>query len=256
MVSGDVRSGDLSLKVAMKPLLISLEARADYPSYTGMKSEIIHNNGDLTVPVGTRIYWTFEAEHTNKMSCVMGQSPALSLDRKGDHLFQFAARAIKDENYTLFMHNQEYRGVDSVRYQLSVIPDQYPQINVQTFEDSTDNNITYLSGEISDDYGIADLKFNYQITHPSQPQAQMASIKVPFNNGKSSTFRYVLDLNALGVSPGIASAIILKYGTMTLYMVVNQPKVRLLILSVPGKKNSPRKSRTIMRKSKTNFQML
>ncbi len=202
LVSGDVRSGDLSLKVAMKPLLISLEARADYPAYTGMKSEIIHNNGDLTVPVGTRIYWTFEADHTNKMSCVMGQSPAQSLDRKGDHLFQFAARAMKDENYTLFMHNQEYRGVDSVRYQLSVIPDQYPQINVQTFEDSTDNNITYLSGEISDDYGIADLKFNYQITHPNQMQAQMASIKVPFNNGKSSTFRYVLDLNALGVSPG------------------------------------------------------
>ena len=53
---------------------------------------------------------------------------------------------------------REYRGVDSVRYQLSVIPDQYPQINVQTFEDSTDNNITYLSGEISDDYGITDLK--------------------------------------------------------------------------------------------------
>ncbi len=203
LISGDILSPEFNLRVALKPVLMSLETKLDYPDYTGMKDEVLQNNGDLTIPVGTKVHWTLESKHTAGLSIrFAGDNHEQSMQQKGNDLYQFSGRILKDESYTVFLHNATFPSKDSVQYQLSVIPDQYPQINVQTFEDSTDQLITYLSGDISDDYGLSDLKLTYQIIKPNNPVPINNTVSINFQSGKSSAFRHVMDLSDLNLEPG------------------------------------------------------
>ncbi|MEP7196024.1 MAG: DUF4175 family protein [Saprospiraceae bacterium] len=201
--SGEVQSENFQLNVALNPLLLKLVSKLDYPDYTGMKDETIENNGDLTIPIGTKIFWSLEAEHSAGLFYRIGNTDSKTmLKQTGENLFEYSTHAMKDAPYVIYLKNKYFPTFDSVQYQLSIIPDQYPQINVSTFEDSLDANLIYLTGDASDDYGLTDLKFNYQTQLKESEKPITQSIKIPIANSKSGTFRYVLDLNEIGLVPG------------------------------------------------------
>ncbi|NOT36804.1 MAG: DUF4175 domain-containing protein [Saprospiraceae bacterium] len=203
LVSGDISSENYLLKVAMNPVLSSLRARIDYPDYTGVKDESIENSGDMTVPAGTKILWTMDAQHTDGMYYRVGnQSSKQPLHQSAESSFQFSYKAMKDEPYVLFLKNKYFEKFDSLRYSIAVIPDQYPQINVQNFEDSTDASIIYLSGDASDDYGLSDLRLNYTVSAKDGKISKTNAVKVDLQKNKSSVFRHILDLNEIGILPG------------------------------------------------------
>ncbi|MEO6189482.1 MAG: DUF4175 family protein, partial [Saprospiraceae bacterium] len=186
IVSGNIQSDNYQLKVALNPVLIKLQAKLDYPDYTGMKDETLQNSGDMSVPVGTKISWTLEADHTAGLFYSLGNSRIKnSMQQRGENIFQFSVRAMKDDPYVVYLKNSYFTSFDSVQYLLSTIPDQYPQINVQTFEDSTDNTIIYLTGDASDDYGLNDLKFNYQIITKNDKNPTVISTKINLTASKS-----------------------------------------------------------------------
>lgn len=202
LVSGDIQSGIYQLKVAENPVLTHLQAKLDYPDYTGIKDEVIANSGDLNIPAGTKILWTFEAIHTSGMYCSFSNGNKQDLTRKGENSYQFSYRPLNDESYTLFLKNNYFDQFDSVNYQLSVIPDQFPQIDVQTYEDSLNNSLIYLSGDANDDYGLSNLSLNYQVIHADGKAQSNQAVKINISEGKSTTFRYVLDLDQIGMNSG------------------------------------------------------
>ena len=50
------------------PKVIDFDMRIDYPKHTKIKPKIISNNGDVTVPEGTKILWTFNLKNTDSIS--------------------------------------------------------------------------------------------------------------------------------------------------------------------------------------------
>ncbi len=200
--SGEVRSGNYKLKVALNPVLSSLHAKMDYPEYTGIKDETIENSGDMTIPAGTKIVWTMDADHTAGMYYRFGQSARQIMHQNSESSFNFSYRAMKDESYVLYLKNKYFERFDSLQYQLSVIPDQYPQIQVESFEDSTDAGVMYLTGVVSDDYGLSDLRFHFNISTKDGKAIKSDALKISVQTAKSSTFRHVLDMNELGLTPG------------------------------------------------------
>jgi hypothetical protein len=95
------------------------------------------------------------------------------------------------------------KNADSVFYALSVTPDLYPVINVQENRDSANDHFFYYIGDISDDYGLRRLTFNYQIIRADSGTAPVSkSTDVPFNMGAARRFSYYWNMAELGVKPG------------------------------------------------------
>ncbi len=206
LFSGDVRSQEYLLQVMMKPLIESFEVHLEYPAYTGKKAETLNNLGDLLIPTGTKVHWNFKAAFTKSMLMRLeAESSPVPLTQRGESEFQYTAKFTKSGSYTLFLNNLDMTRTDSVNYQVQLIEDQFPQIQVETFSDSTDYKMSYFSGELSDDYGIRNLSFNYQINTADGKVKESKSIPVPTSNpGKFSNFRYVFNAADYDVKPGEA----------------------------------------------------
>ncbi|MFZ1380874.1 MAG: DUF4175 family protein [Saprospiraceae bacterium] len=201
--SGDIKSTEHTLQVLMLPQMNGFDILLEYPAYTGKKNETIQNIGDLNVPVGTKAIWSFNTAHAEEMMLRMeGSGSKQKLERKGENEFQISQRILKDGAYTVYLKNAQIPVPDSISYQLNVVPDNYPQINVQQFSDSSDAAIVYLAGDVSDDYGLRNLQFDYIIRHKDGREEPKQSKLINNFTGKTSTFRHQFDMNELNIEPG------------------------------------------------------
>ncbi|WP_420458702.1 DUF4175 family protein [Neolewinella sp.] len=203
LTTEEVTSADYTLSVLPKPSIAGFTVAADYPDYLGRTDEELTNIGDLTVPVGTRLRWSFATEHTAAVDLRFASADTLSqLRRDGSDLYSFDHRALRNDRYTLYIGNDRLPLADSVSYALSVIPDQFPQISVESFQDSTDEKLLFFVGEASDDYGIRKLDFVYRLQRGGG-EAEEVRIPVTGRSGRQARYDYVLDLRSdLELQPG------------------------------------------------------
>ncbi|MFT5997728.1 MAG: hypothetical protein ACI81P_000173 [Neolewinella sp.] len=191
-----VESGEFTLAVLPKPNIASFTVELDYPNYLGRRDEQLANIGDLTVPAGTRIKWSFDTENTDNIDLLFAnEAEFTTLRRDGSNLYSFDKRALKNDRYTLYIGNERLPLADSVSYGLSVISDLYPQITVESFADSTDEKLLYFVGEASDDHGVSKLNFVYRIKN-GETGAEGDEQRVPISGpaGKQTRYDYVWDL--------------------------------------------------------------
>ena len=198
--SGDVTSRPYALDVIEKPNLLGFSVRLDYPAYTGRRDETLDNLGDLTVPEGTRIRWTFEADNTDAVELRFGGSLDTA-SREGRQVFLHDARATRSTPYTIVTGNERLPRADSVRYGITVIPDRHPAIAAETFRDSTQRNVVFFAGEASDDYGLSALRFVYTRTS-AQGKTSQETVDLGEPSGKVAAFDYTFDIARLALAPG------------------------------------------------------
>ncbi len=202
LFAGGVESRDYTLEVLRKPNILSFRTKLNFPDYIGRASEELANVGDLVVPQGTNIGWVFNAQNTDQPRPAFRQRSAADAKRFDDELFSFNRRALRDETYKIFLSNARLPGADSVAYTITVIPDLHPQISVEEFKDSTNRKFTYFAGDASDDYGLLNLTFNYQIKKAKGGQLPMNTVKINKPAGKAVQYEYNWDLRNLNLEPG------------------------------------------------------
>lgn len=205
LVSGEVNSADYELEVLPKPNISAFEVKLDYPAYLGRTDETLSNIGDLNVPTGTNIEWTFNTEYTDRLELKFAsENERTEIRRFSDDLYTHKKRALRNDRYLLYVSNELLPKADSVAYNLSVIPDLYPQISVEAFQDSTDDKLMYFLGDASDDYGLSQLNFVYQLTRSATGEEEEAvSVPVQQPTGKQTRYDYVWDLReTLELAPG------------------------------------------------------
>ncbi len=196
------KSKDFILDVIAKPVVSGFEIAAEYPPYTGKQNETIKNAGDLVVPYGTRLTWKFEARNTDEIRFKLGDS-IYQTKRVSDGVFTFTKTAYQGSNYTIKVSNATVKDADSVAYALGVTPDLYPVINVDERRDSTNDKFFYYLGDISDDYGLKRLTFNYQITRADSGAVNMSkTVDVPFSGAAVARYSYYWNIADLGIRPG------------------------------------------------------
>jgi len=140
--TAEVESTDFTLAVLPKPNIAAFTVEVDYPGYLGRRDEQLANIGDLTVPAGTRLKWSFDTENTDRIDLRFSSAEEMQeVRRDGSDLYSFEKRALKNDRYSLYIGNDRLPLADSVSYSLSVIPDLYPQIAVESFRDSTDEQL-------------------------------------------------------------------------------------------------------------------
>ena len=200
--AGEV-SAEATLDVLLKPSITGFSVSADYPDYLGRTDEEFANIGDLTVPAGTRLRWTFDTENTAAIDLrFAGEDTLAGLRRDGTDLYSFDRRALRNDRYTLYVGNDRLPRADSVSYGLTVIADQYPQISAETFTDSTDRKLVYFVGEASDDHGIRQLDFVYLLRNGGS-DATETRVAISGRSGKQTRYDHVFDLRRdLTLEPG------------------------------------------------------
>ena len=201
LFSGTVSSTPFALEVLKKPNIAGLDVSLDYPEYIGRPDEMLANQGDLIVPQGTKISWLLNAENTEDIKVSFAGGNPLSITRQGDTRFVFSKQVKNDEPYKLFISNAFLPKADSVSYSITVVPDLYPTINVEKFDDSLNKKRIYFVGDAGDDYGLSNLSFNYQVKSGNN-QGQPVKVPLQKPSGKSVQYTYTFNAQDLTLKAG------------------------------------------------------
>lgn len=200
--AGNVKSAKFDLNVLEKPNLLEFSLFLNYPAYTGSKDETLNNIGDVSIPIGTTIKWDFESENTDKIEIAFAKKLTKEIKRKGETSFEYSKKVMQDGQYKVYLHNDQIPFPDSFLYNLNVIPDQHPSIQVQKFQDSTDNSVAFFTGNANDDYGISSISFNYTISKEESGIQTPITKKLHSGGTRSAHYEYILDINELGLETG------------------------------------------------------
>jgi len=187
------------IKVLSNPIIKEFQVMVDYPSYTGKKDEILDNIGDVVIPQGTALNWRFKTEHTDRMMFGLGKYYYRSMRKSGD-IFSAGKAFMSDTSYSIAMANQDVIGKDTLKYRVSVIPDQYPSINVSQYIDSMTGDYVLFVGEAGDDYLVKSVSMQYTISNRGRKRSGRIPMKI--KKGNAIQFDYFLDIMKLGVRPG------------------------------------------------------
>ncbi|MBK6932214.1 MAG: DUF4175 domain-containing protein [Saprospirales bacterium] len=202
LFAGGIESDAYTLSVVRRPSILSFHVKLNFPEYIGRKAEELANVGDLVLPQGTSINWVFNAQHTDQLDLRFGSDGAVASKRFDDELFSFSRRAMRDEPYRIYLSNQQLPKGDSVAYTITVIPDLHPQIAVEEFRDSSNRWMLFFAGDASDDYGLLNLTFNYQIKRANSGQMPLSTAKISKPGGKQAPYEYNWDVRNLDIQPG------------------------------------------------------
>jgi hypothetical protein len=189
-----------TLKIIQRPILKSFKVQVNYPAYTGHKNEVRNSLSDMTLPAGTTVSWTFITDHTDAATIHFGSGAPIALP-KNTATFAHQYRFMSDTNYTVTLFNKSAALADSYRYQVQVIPDQYPVIQLQQYRDTVSGKQILITGTAGDDYAITRASFNYEITDKDKTVARK-SLPLKISPGALTPFQQYFDIQPLNLQPG------------------------------------------------------
>jgi len=179
--ANDVSSMDYKLKVVKVPSISNFEMHLNFPQYLNKKPQTIIGNGNAVIPEGTKILWKIATQSTQNVDWVNENFTFPFV--KSENAFVLSKSIIQNTEYQIITSNQRVKNHERLSYQLSVIKDQYPTINVTSIPDSLKAERPYVLGQISDDYGLSKLQVTYyKKGNPQNSTRGIIAIKSPIND--------------------------------------------------------------------------
>ncbi len=154
-----VSSSDYELEVVAVPTISNFEMVLNFPSYLHKKAEIIKGTGNAIVPEGTRVTWKVAALATQ--SVVFSDLKTMSPFSVNENSFQWSKSINQNIDYQIITSNSKVKNYEKLNYQLSVIKDQFPTIEVNNAPDSLKIDKSVVVGQVGDDYGLSKLQIVY-----------------------------------------------------------------------------------------------
>lgn len=195
-IAGGYNSNSNRIKLISRPNLLSFNVSLKYPSYLGKRQEDFDNVGNLVVPEGTVIHWTFKMNETESFQMVFDSSETVNVNKGIFSDYNYTKKISKTVGYGIVLKNEYSQNADPINYYIEVVPDRYPQLNFEQLSDTSLYNYIGIGGTIADDYGISDFQFAYR----TRGEKNYKIAKIPFNKTSlSQTFFYQVDLNKIGL---------------------------------------------------------
>ena len=153
----DVESKDYEVSVLPAPIILNFKVDIRPMAYTGLSNVEVKNSGDIEVPVGSDVTWTFGTANLDSLAIVLDSS-VLRTEKSKDG-YTVKKRITSSSDYSLFVANEYFNELVDIKYHIRAIPDLYPTISVAEVKDSANLAIIYFRGSIDDDYGFSRLNF-------------------------------------------------------------------------------------------------
>ncbi|WP_250433593.1 DUF4175 family protein [Hanstruepera flava] len=154
-----VISKPYTLKVSEVPSILGFEMVLDYPSYTKKTDETLKGNGNATIPQGTQITWRVKTKSTNIVNLYANDTVVFNMDT--ENVYETTKRAASTFDYTIATSNDFVQDYERLNFNIDVIKDDFPELNVKMELDSLDQQTMYFYGQASDDYGLRKLQLVY-----------------------------------------------------------------------------------------------
>ena len=195
-------SGSHTIDVLLRPELISIQTRLNFPRYLGMSPQTLGNSGNLEVPEGTRIDWTLHASGAEKALITFGDGVQNQMKSIENQSFTFGKNFFNNDGYGIVLVNDHAESRDRMDYRVTVIKDALPQIQVRQARDSVLFKSIYIGGEISDDHGLTSLQLNWQVVRKGRSEKTFSSTPVTINTSlQSQEFMVPWRLDSLNLQP-------------------------------------------------------
>ena len=152
-------SEDYELQVINVPSIANFEMQLNFPAYLNKKSEIIKGTGNAIIPEGTLVTWKMSTVATQNVDWI-DQNASFPFSKTAN-TFTLSRSISQNTDYQIITSNSKVKNHEKLNYQLSIIKDQYPVINVSNAPDSLKVAKNYVLGQISDDYGFSKLHVVY-----------------------------------------------------------------------------------------------
>jgi hypothetical protein len=172
IVGGDDRVRNLRLQIVDRPELIGMEAKCEYPDYLERSARSLPITGGMRIPEGTKL--TIHANSTKPLTDVRVHTSheprdvSLPLSEPHAKAMDWGyGTLMADDVLTIQVTDDD--GVTSrepYRVSLSVVPDEVPQVAVRLAGIGaaiTPEAALPIVGKISDDYGLDQIWFAYQV---------------------------------------------------------------------------------------------
>ncbi len=192
-----VISEEYELKVITVPSIANFEMVLNFPSYLKKKSETIQGTGNAIVPEGTTVTWKMNTKSTQEVT--WKRDNEVFKFNKVENEFKLAKNISQNTEYQILTSNVKVKNYEKLDYQLSVIKDQYPTINVGPAPDSLKLDKNYILGRLGDDYGLAKLQIVYY--ERNKPQSAKRG-NIPVKSGVFDQFVFNFPSN-LPVEEGV-----------------------------------------------------
>ncbi len=211
LVAGEVTSRSHTLTVLPDPTVARFSLLLSYPAYTGKASERLENVGDVAVPEGTTVEWSFHTLSTDTLYFLEEKAGSDSLisyfaspllpDKNG--LVKHSRKVLQGMDYAFFVANHQVVADDTLRYTLTAIRDEVPMIVAMEVTDSRVPERIYFKGRIKDDYGFSRLQFHLAVSNAKDSmRSHFDTIALPLAKELTQEFYHSLNLNDLHLQPG------------------------------------------------------
>lgn len=195
------KSSTHKLEVVDRPNLKNFNVYLQYPKYLGRKDERRENVGNLQIPEGTNVKWQLNTLSANEMDIKFeSEQEPISVQPSDNQLFNFEKRVLNSDKYTIHLKNQYSNNKQPIVYKLDVMKDEFPQIQLNTYSDTTLFKFIALSGNIVDDHGLDRLALFYKIKNVNTDYKR---INIPIDRKQNNQrYYYQWALDSVGLDKG------------------------------------------------------
>ena len=186
--ANEFSSDEFNVKVISKTALGKMQATIHYPKYLDKDSEVIENAGDLSINEGSEVVWSVLAKNTKEI-VVNINNKVHEFKQEG---FVFREKFVNSSDGEIILKNSQSGKVDTSRFNVQVIKDAFPSIQVTEVKDSLKDGIRYFSGLTSDDFGLSNLMFIYEVISESG-EMKRETMSVGKVYGTESPFDFAVD---------------------------------------------------------------
>ncbi len=189
-------SQEYKIEVHQRPEIQDLSIDISYPKYTKLENPLPLKTGNVIVPEGTKLNWSITSEEA-KAIFILVDEESEALDLLSKNQFSYSKTAVESFNYEVSLENDYAKNKTPIFYNVSVVKDQYPEMEIAFFPDTVSFDNLVLSGVINDDYGFSRLTLYYRVNNGDLLNQVQIPISKTINN-QPFYFNWSLDsLNLL-----------------------------------------------------------
>lgn len=181
---GDYYSDSYTFTLIEKPTIKSFTVNVTPPNYTSMKPYIINNQQSLLIHQGSKISIDFVLENSTKLN--VNHQTYNVLNNK----FTYSTQVINSFELKIKPFKGNTILSDDLTLNITMINDNFPEVVVKDFPDSTLFNQMFFEVNIKDDYGIVKTEMFVE----SIDSIFITKIALP-SNFLTHQFNYFIDFN-------------------------------------------------------------
>lgn len=186
--SGNISSPSTSLEVIAPGQIQELKIQVIPPAYTRREAQVLENEGNMEIPAGSLVKWELQTAHLTGITFQLDKRKEQLFQQAGSQHYTYQQKILQPSEYQIKTVNTLGKPDQQLNYQIMVVADEYPKIEVTAIQDSVSLQKQYYVGKLFDDYGFTQLRVLAQDPATKKVLAE-APIKVSAGD-KTQSFVY------------------------------------------------------------------